>query len=254
MYRYGTTSYNPDKKVSGNFYWASHLLSKLGYKDLESFEAVLFKVARSLVILEIPFIQNLEACLNDNTGQWDYKLSRFACYLSVLYSDPKKEAIVTLRSRIMKKMAISIKDLSNIDRAGIREELSIATKWLIGLANKSGVENYSSFIDAGYQGLYGMPKWKLAHKRNLKRESNIQNWMSKTELALNLLRISLTEDMIRKKAVQGQMNLEQIHLEIGRELRNAYKNISKSYPEDIEVQQNLAVLRKRYRELYKQIN
>jgi DNA-damage-inducible protein D len=240
--------------LSGSYYWASHLLVKLGYREMDSFQAVIYKVARSLLILEIPFAHNLSSCINENTGRWDYRLSRFCCYLAIIYSDPKKDFIPRYKSKIMQKMGITTRDLFNVDRVGIREELSTTTQWLVGLANRSGVENYPSFIDSGYQGLYGMPKWKLAQKRNLRREANIQNWMNNTELALNLLRNALTEDLIRKRAVKGQVNLEQIHLGIGRELRNAFKRITNSYPEDLEISQNLSVIRKKFKEICRQIN
>jgi hypothetical protein len=88
---------------SWKYWWASHLLENLGYRNMDSFEGVLFKIAITLADLEISFIHNLEACLNEETGKKDCKLSRLCCYLAVLFSDPKKEAARNLRYRILEK-------------------------------------------------------------------------------------------------------------------------------------------------------
>jgi hypothetical protein len=102
--------------------------------------------------------------------------------LAVLFSDPKKEAIRNFKSRILEKMGLTKNDHSDLDRASIREALTAVNKGLISQAKKSGIKNYSSFIDAGYHGLYGMSKRELTDKRNQEREANIHNCMNKTEL------------------------------------------------------------------------
>jgi hypothetical protein len=65
--------------------------------------------------------------------------------------------------------------------------------------------------------------------------------MKKTELVLNMMRIALTQET----NITGQDNLERIHRDIGREIRNTYRRISMQNPEDIRMEQDLSVLKKK---------
>lgn len=234
-----------------HFWWASHILKKLGYKDLDSFENVIFKSLKSFITLDIPYYENIHADIHPATHKKDYRLSKFACYILVLYSDPKKDAVIKAKQQIGKKIGFTIKDLIDLERAGIREELAEANKWLSSLAKYSGVKDFSKFIDSGYEGLYAMPKWQLTDKRGQKRDANIQNLMNRAELAINLLRVTLTEDYIRSHGIKGQNNLEQVHENVGKELRTMIKKVSGNYPEQFNSIDDIDKVKKKFKEQYR---
>lgn len=55
-------SFEDFKNENGtSFWWASDLMSMLGYKDMKSFQKVLDKTTRAFVTLNIPHYENIRA-------------------------------------------------------------------------------------------------------------------------------------------------------------------------------------------------
>jgi hypothetical protein len=86
-------SFEDFKNENGiTYWWASDLMIMLGYKDMKSFHKVLDRATKAFVSLNIPHYENIiseQREINGNKSQ-DFKLSRFACYLTVMNGDPKK--------------------------------------------------------------------------------------------------------------------------------------------------------------------
>lgn len=143
-----------------------------------------------------------------------------------------------------------LKIIKKIDRLLIREELTEGNKSLATVAKKAGVEDYARFQNAGYLGMYNMPNWKLASKRNVKKEK-LMDSMGRTELAANLFRITQTEERIKNKNIQGQNALEQTHYDVGKEVRNiVIKNAGKN-PENLPQEKELPNIKKELKQGYK---
>ncbi len=228
-----------DKKIES--WWASQIANKLEYKDLNSFSGVIDKTIHTLTILNIPVFENISPKMNGK--KQDYKLSRFASYIAVLHADSKKESVNQAKYNIARKTGLSNKTLKELERVGLREELSEANKWLSSVAKKAGVRDYRSFINAGYMGMYNMQSRQLVEFRKLK-PSDILDQMGKIELSANLLRLSLTEKAIESKNVKGQAPLEELHKNIGVNIRKSITQSLNKYPETLSVEKDIELVKK----------
>lgn len=77
------------------FWWASDLMLMLGYTDMSSFKKVIDRATRTFLTLNIPHYENIISVERDVDGKnvWDFKLTRFACYVIAMNGDPKKPQV-----------------------------------------------------------------------------------------------------------------------------------------------------------------
>ena len=59
--------------------------------------------------------------------------------------------------------------------------------------------------------------------------------MGSTELAANLFRATQTEEKLRRDNVQGKQQANQVHLEVGRKVRETIAELGGTMPEDLPV-------------------
>lgn len=251
-------SFEDFKNENGiTYWWASDLMKMLGYPNMKSFQKVLDRATKAFVSLNIPHYENILSEMRDIEGSLvqDFKLTRFACYIAVMNGDPKKQEVALAQSYFAqqtRKFELYIENNQEIDRLLIREELVEGNKSLSSTIQKAGVEDFAKFQNAGYLGMYNMPNWKLANKRNVK-SSKIMDTMGRTELAANLFRITQTEERIKNKNIKGQNALEQTHYEVGKEVRNiVIKNVGKT-PENLPQEKELPNIKKELKEGYKKM-
>jgi DNA-damage-inducible protein D len=250
------------KPINGkkpHFWWASDLMEQLDYKGFKSFVHYVNNAVRIMIIIDVPYDENVIPIKNSVNGKSvkDYQLSRFVCYLIVMLADRKKERVAEIQDRFIIKTeqyGLHLKDFFELERLKIREELSEASKWLSSRAAKAEVTNFSSFIDAGYQGMYKMNSKQLHEERKLPKNSAQFDYMGRTELAANLFRITLTELEIWTKKVKGQTELEKVHKEVGNGIRNLIKEQLDKFPEQLYKYTDLMQLKKQMKEGYLKMN
>lgn len=239
----------------GNEYWlARELLLILQYSSWDKFKALIGKAitacensghtSRDHFSLSGKMVQigsRTERYIED----YDYKLTRYACYLIVQNGDPSKAviangqsyfAIQTRRQELQDDANFA--ELSEDDRRlFLRNELSVHNKALAATAKKSGVEttlDYAIFQDHGYKGLYGGKGVKEIHaKKNLKKSQKILDHMGSTELAANLFRATQTEEKLRREKIKGKTKANATHYEIGKKVRKTIKEIGGTMPEKL---------------------
>lgn len=244
-----SSSFEDFKNQNGiTFWWASDLMTMLGYKDMKSFQKVLDRATKAFVSLNIPHYENIISQPReiDDVVCQDFKLSRFACYIAVMNADPKKVEVAAAQAYFAqqtRKFELYIENNNDLDRMLIREELSEGNKSLASVAKQSGVTDYAKFQNAGYLGMYNMESWKLENKRKVKKGS-LMDHMGRTELAANLFRVTQTEERIKNKGITGQVNLENTHYSVGKEVREIIqKNMGKS-PENLPIEKKIAEVKK----------
>jgi len=239
------------------FWWASDLLIMLGYKDMKSFQKVLDRATKAFVSLNIPHYENIIAFQREKEGDefLDFKLSRFACYITVMNGDPKKVEVAEAQAYFAqqtRKFELYIQNSDQIERLLIREELTEGNKSLTSIVKLSGVEDFAKFQNAGYIGMYNMPSWKLEKKRGVKK-GKLMDHMGRTELAANLFRVTQAEERIKNKGIKGQASLEQTHYEVGREVREIIqKNVGKN-PENLPLEKQLSDVKKELKDGHKKM-
>jgi len=175
----------------------------------------------------------------------DYKLSRYACYLIVQNGDPRKEVIAlgqtyfAIQTR-RQEVADYFNQLDEDNkRLVIRGDIKQWNQMLAEAAHNAGVisnEEYATFQNAGYMGLYGGMKVEDIHrKKGLKKADKILDFMSSTELIANLFRISQTEEKLKKDKASTTDAANEIHFIVGREVRGTIERVGGTMPEDLPV-------------------
>ena len=175
----------------------------------------------------------------------DIKLTRYACYLIVQNGDPRKEVIAigqtyfAIQTR-RQEVADYFNELGEDNkRLVIRGDIKQWNQMLAEAAHNAGVisdDEFASFQNSGYMGLYGGLKVKDIHKKKgLKSNQKILDHMGSTELIANLFRISQTEEKLKKDKTMTADAANEVHFIVGKEVRNTIKRVGGTMPEDLPV-------------------
>lgn len=241
----------------GSEYWSARELAKiLEYQNYRNFEAVLYKAKESCnkarQSVEDHFVDADEMIKLPKTASRKISnthLSRYACYLIMQNADPSKEivalgqtyfAIQTRRQEVQDKL------MEDQKRVYLRGEITAHNKHLAETASKAGVENYATFTNYGYMGLYGGMDMKQIHQRKkLKKTQKILDFMGSEELAANLFRATQTDAKLKREMIQGEANANQTHFVVGRKVRQTIKELGGTMPERLPITENISMTQKR---------
>jgi DNA-damage-inducible protein D len=244
---------------NGFTYWyASDLMKLLGYENMVSFQRAINKAMTTCNTLNIPILDNFtqEYKLSENKTITDFRLSRFACYLTVMNSDSKKPAVAMAQAyfaTLAGAVHNYLEEASKVERLVIREEISERETSLSGIVHKAGIENYAFFQNAGYRGMYNKNISQLKQLRNIPANKSPLDFMGKEELAANLFRITQTELKIKQDNISGQKKLENTAENVGRKVRETMKDISGVLPEQLPTQEDIKNVKQQLKEKSKQI-
>jgi DNA-damage-inducible protein D len=237
-------------------YWfASDLMVMLGYSDMKQFHRVLDRTTKALVSLGIPHYENIFPFTREEDGKIDFKLTRFACYLTAMNANPKLPQVAAMQAYFVmqtRKFELFIKNSQEVERISIREELTEGYKSLASTASEHGVINYGKFQNAGYLGMYNKMAGDLEQMRGVEK-GHLSDYMGRTELAANLFRVTQTEERIKNKNVKGQQALEITHYEVGREVRDIIQKNMGISPEDMPQAKVLPEVKKELKSGYQKM-
>jgi len=243
------------KHENGVPYWlASELLSLLGYDNINNFREPIEKAKEALKSNRIPIEEDIMPYLNDK-GETDYKLSRFACYIIVMNSDPKKEEVARAQvyfAEQTRKFEIMVQTNKDFERLKERNQFSYNTIKLSSIISEAGILDYKNFHNAGYKGLYNMYNFELAKKRNLPVKSLLDH-MGDVELAAKSLQAVLTGEKIKKEQITGQQNTENAHEKIGKGVRELIKDSIGMNPEDLPAETAIIKIKKDLKSVQKEM-
>ena len=245
----GILTFEDFKNQNGiTFWWASDLMLMLGYTDMVSFQKVIDRATRTFITLDIPHYDNIVPTERHVGGECvrDFKLTRFACYVTAMNGDPKKPEVAMAQAYFAaqtRKFEVYIRSGNDVERMLIRDELTDGNKSLASTAKNAGVADYAKFQNAGYLGMYNMFSYKLEERRGVKHGS-LPDTMGRTELAANLFRVTQTEESIKRHGITGQRDLEKTHYRIGREVRRIVERNTGVSPENLPQERRLPDVKK----------
>lgn len=251
-------SFEDFKQENGiSFWWASTLMTMTGYKDMVSFTKVINRATKACITLGISHYENFIPVTReiDGVDVHDFKLTRFACYLTVMNGDPKKESVAKAQvyfAEQTRQFEVYIQHSAELERIVIRDELKEGNRALSRAAKGGGVGDYAKFVNAGYLGLYNMINVDLARRRQIDPKT-LTDHMGRTELAANLFRVTQTEERIKHQKIKGQTDLERTHFEVGREVREIVSKNTGTTPEELPVGRELPEIQRELKRGYKKM-
>ena len=233
----------------GNEYWlARELQVALEYKRWDNFHKAIKQAMISCKNSDVDicgqFLEVGKLSINVNGGKRriiDYKLSRYAYYLIVQNGDSRKKTIAlgqTYFAVQTRKQELSEKEYSMLtedEKRFYQRNLTRKGNYSLNMvARDVGVRNFDKFHNAGYKGLYGGETANdIAKRKKLRYREDILDNMNEDELVANLFRINQTKQKLLKDKVQGESNANDIHYEVGKEIRYTIKKLGGTMPEDM---------------------
>ena len=233
----------------GNEFWsARELMNVLGYIKWDKFLNVIniakTSSKKSDNLIDDHFLQAgklVDIGSKSKRKIIDFKLSRYACYLIVQNSDPRKETVAlgqTYFAIQTRRQELSEKDNSLLSEDEKRfYQRSLTKKGIYSLnqaAKNSGVKNFDRFHNYGYKGLYnGETADDIFKRKDLRYWEDILDNMGSDELIANLFRISQTEQKLRNDNVKGESNANNVHYEVGSKVRKTIEELGGTMPEDL---------------------
>ena len=233
----------------GNEYWYARELQKvLEYTEWRKFVGVIKKAINSCkasnYVTSDHFV-GADKMINLGKGGQrkvsDYKLSRYACYLIAQNGDSRKKTIAlaqtyfAIQTRKQELLELEYNSLTEDEKRFYQRDLTKKGNYSLNqTAKKAGVKNFDKFHNAGYKGLYnGETANDIAKRKGLRYREDILDNIGSDELIVNLFRISQTNQKLINDNVKGEGNANNVHYNVGKEVRNTIKRIGGTIPEDL---------------------
>ena len=155
----GRPNFETYGRQNGFRYWlASDLMAFLDYNSIQPIRQAINRAMAACAQLDISISENFQESKTESGGR-DWKLSRFACYLTVMNADPKKRRVAEAQAYFI-TMAEAfrqyVQEAESVERVVIRGEVSEREKAISGTVRARGVENFAFFQNAGYRGMYNL--------------------------------------------------------------------------------------------------
>ena len=235
----------------GNEYWLARELQEiLQYTQWRNFQKVIStaqiacKISQQCVADHFAEVSKMITLAKGAQRKViDYRLTRYACYLIVMNGDPRKEVIAlgqtyfAVKTRQQELAELYDRLSEDEKRLFIRGDIKQKNMLLAEAAHKAGIitnQEYATFQDAGYRGLYGgMTARDIAEHKGLTNGEEILDYMGGEELAANLCRITQTEAKMRREGTSTPTEANAAHYQVGKAVRETIAGLGGTMPEEL---------------------
>ena len=234
-------------EIGVEVWYARELMIVLEYKQWRRFEQVIERAKEACKNSNINIDDHFASvgkivkagATSKNIG--DIKLTRYACYLIAQNGDSRKKAIALAQTYFAvqtRKQEITRQEYEQLSedekRLYTRQNVKNKNKYLFNTAKLAGVKNYGKFNNYGYRGLYnGETAKDIAKRKGISDKEDILDYMSSTELAANLFRITQTDEVLKNKNINNEDDACKTHHNVGQAVRQTIKRIGGTMPEDL---------------------
>ncbi|MBR3696792.1 MAG: DNA damage-inducible protein D [Clostridia bacterium] len=234
---------------NGIEYWyARELQNVLNYKEWRKFENVINKAKEACENSDISIFDHfvdvaktIKMPKGAEKTIIDYRLTRYACYLIAQNGDSRKKTIALAQTYFAvqtRKQELTRQEYEQLSedekRLYTRKNVKDKNKYLFDTAKLAGVKNYGKFNNYGYRGLYnGETAKDIANRKGISEKEDILDYMSSTELAANLFRITQTDEVLKNKNINNEDDACITHHNVGQAVRQTIKRIGGTMPEDL---------------------
>lgn len=229
------------------FWYARELMMVLEYKQWRRFEQTIERAKESCrnsnISIDNHFadVGKIVKAGATNKDIRDIKLTRYACYLIAQNGDSRKKAIALAQTYFAvqtRKQELTRQEYERLSedekRLYTRKNVKDKNKYLFDTAKLSGVKNYGRFNNYGYKGLYnGETAKDIAKRKGISDKEDILDYMSSTELAANLFRITQTDEVLKNKNINNEDDACITHHKVGQAVRQTIKKIGGTMPENL---------------------
>ncbi len=230
------------------FWYARELMKVLHYSNWQNFQKIIDKAilaCRNSGISEFEQFTGIsklsKRANNAEVEVKDYKLSRYACYLIAQNGDPRKEVIALAQTYFAvqtRKQEITEKEYGLLSedekRFYHRKHIKEGNYILNRTAINARVTDLAQFHNSGYKGLYnGETADDIAKRKGLRYREEILDNMGSDELIANQFRISQTNQKLKRENIKGEVEANNAHYEVGKNIREVIAKNGGTMPEDL---------------------
>jgi DNA-damage-inducible protein D len=237
--------------VDGSEYWmARDLLPLLGYSTWERFDSVILRAHQACASAGVDPVHQFHKTANVITAgkgaqleRADWFLSRYACYLIAINSDPIKPEVGAAQTYFaVQARRQEVQDqLTDVQRrALLRDRVTDANKKLMDAAKRANVQKYAVFHDAGYKGLYGgLGVGDIKRRKGIADGDQLLDCAGRVELAMNEFKTTQAEAKIVREKINTEAAAIRAHGDVGAEVRKAVEKMGGIMPEDLPAEPNI---------------
>ena len=236
---------------NSNEYWlARELMKVLEYKEWRKLCKVIKKAidacnGSNYCVKDHFVLKDKMVNIGSNTTRklQDYKLSRYACYLTVQNCNPRIKIIAlaqtyfAIQTRKQELSELEYNELTEDEKRLYRRNQARKGNFNLNkTAVNSGVKDLARFHNAGYKGLYnGETADDIFKRKKLRYREDILDNMGSEELADNIFRIAQTDSKLKRDNVDNEYTANFVHFEVGREVRNSIERLGGTMPENLPI-------------------
>ncbi len=237
----------------GNEYWSARDLQiLLGYAKWQKFEDTIQRAIKACENSgndpELNFTRSAKPIITGKGRRQearDYHMSRYACYLVAMSGDSHKEEIaaaqtyfaVQTRRQELADGRLGLPETEEERRLRLRGQIRETDAQLKNQVKKAGARNkqdYATFFDSGYQGLYGGETENDIHERKqLEPNQKILDHMGSDELSYNDFRATLTKQKLEREQPSRKEQANDAHFEMGKAVRKTIIETGAILPEHL---------------------